>query len=357
MSAPPPGAQRHAGGALTPAGADEEPLEEADLDLVAALQVSPRASLAVLGDVLHASPTTVGRRIARLQARGLLRVVGQVDWSLISSSHPHHVWVTTAPGAARDVGERLARLPEAQFAALTTGRSDVHLTVQARSRREAGHLLTETVPRTAGVVATHSELVLRARSKADEWRLPRLGADQVAALRAEVVDADGPLRALGPLERSAVRLLHVDARLSTAEVSRALSVSRSTAHRTVTGLLRRGAVRPRVEVEPSALGFALEVIVALQVRPGSTAAVTDALARHRSARYVSVVAGSSSVIHQGVFRHEEDLASFLEEELSELPGIGDVVVSVVVDVLQRYWTPRRDGRITGTSRALDWLDS
>ncbi|WP_299038333.1 Lrp/AsnC family transcriptional regulator [uncultured Pseudokineococcus sp.] len=334
-------------------------LDEADLDLVAALQVSPRASLATLGEVLSTSPSTVGRRIDRLLGRQLLRVVGQVDWSLLSDSHPHHVWVTTAPGAAREVAERLAELPEAQFTAVTTGRADVHLTVQARTRRGAGVLLTETVPRTPGVVATHTELVLRATSKADRWRLDRLTQEQVRALEAEVVPPGAPgaphTWRLSDLEGAAVRLLHVDGRASAAEMSRALSVSRSTAHRVVTSLLSRGAVAPRVEVEPSVVGFALEVIVALQVRPGSTAEVSDHLARHRSARYVSVVAGSSSVIHQGAFTGAEDLAAFLEEDLAALPGVDGVGVSVVVDVLQRYWVRRTDGRITGVTRALDWL--
>jgi len=322
-------------------------LDALDLDLVAALQSSPRAPLNVLAEALDSSASTVGRRLTRLVDTGVLRVVGQVDWALLSDTHPYHVWINTEPGSARSVAQALTALPEAQFVATTAGPADIHLTVHSRARSDTAQLLTGTVAGIGGVVSTHSELVLRAVTKADQWRLDRLTPERTTFLQRDAVTAGDvhpglDVSSLTVQERAVTRLLNRDGRTPAIEVARVLDMSRSTAHRVVQGLLRRGVVQPRVEVEPALLGFPLEVAVQLAVRPGETTAVAQWCADHPSARYVSVVAGSWSVVHQGVFRGEDELAEFLERDLAELPGLTGWGVSVVLEVLQRYFI-RRDG--------------
>ncbi|WP_432564623.1 Lrp/AsnC family transcriptional regulator [Kineococcus sp. SYSU DK003] len=327
-------------------------LDDLDLDLVAALQRSPRAPLNVLGEALDTSPSTVGRRLTRLVDEGIVRVVGQVDWSLLSDTHPHHVWINTRPGRARAVAVALTQVPGAQFVATTAGRADVHLTVHSPSRSETAHLLTGTIAGIEGVLSTHSELVLRAVTKADQWRLDRLGPEQRSLLVADS-DAAGDVHpsaniaSLTPAELVVTRLLHRDGRIPASDVGRETGMSRSTAHRVVQSLLSRGIVQPRVEIEPGLVGFPLEVAVQLAVKPGDTTAVAQWCAEQPSARYVSVVAGTWSVVHQGVFRNEDDLAQFLERDLAELPGITGWGVSVVLEVLQRYFLRRVDGRVIG----------
>jgi DNA-binding Lrp family transcriptional regulator len=326
------------------------PLDDADLDLVAALQVAPRAPLSTLADVLGSSASTVARRLARLADERLLRVIGQVEWPMLAEGNPMHIWVATVPGQAQQVARSLAELPEVPFVATTTGRTDVYCSLHATRRAGARELLMNRIPSVPGVRSAHTELVLRASAKSDSWRLRRLGDDQLRALRevADPLDESATVATvadLGAEELRAVELLRLDGRASAAEVARALGVSRSTAYRLTQSLLRRGLVRPRVEIEPALLGYALEVVVELHAAPGAIQQVADALARHPSARYVSIVAGTSSVIHHGVFRDEEGLAVFLTGDLAALPGITACEVSVVLDVLRRYWIGRADGRL------------
>src|SRR5690606_3808782 len=311
-------------------------LDDLDLDLVAALQEAPRAPINTLAEAVGSSPSTVGRRLQRLHAERVLRVIGALDWSLISEHHPRHVWITTEPGQLQDVARRLAEFPEAQYVAMTTGRADVYCTVRPLRREAIKDLLTRRIPSVPGVVSTQSDLVLKPFGRAEAWRLDRLDDDQRSVLaphRIEYQESDDP-QPLSEQEQEAARLLHADARLTSSELSRALGVSQSTAHRLITGLLERRVVRPRVEVEPALLGFHLEATLSLAAEPGSTEAVGRALGRHPSARYVSMVAGNATVIHQGVFRNEEHLADFLCGDLAVLSGIRAVEVSVVLDVLR-----------------------
>jgi DNA-binding Lrp family transcriptional regulator len=323
-------------------------LDELDLDMVAALQIAPRASFNLLAEVLGSSPSTVARRLGRLESAGLIRVIGQVDWSLRSSTQPHHVWISATPGAVPRVAEELTRLPEAQFVAIAAGRADIYMTVLSPTRQDATELLIRTVPGIEGVVSTSSELVLRAATRADQWRLDRLTVAQVGALEeAEGLGPgeDGGPQRLSEQERTVAELLYVDGRMPASEVGRVLGISRSRAHRIVTTLLSRRVVRPRVEIEPALLGYPLEATLHLDVRAADIAPVSRWCARHPSARYVSVVAGESSVVHQGVFAGEQELARFLETDLAELSGVLRVRSSVFLVVLQRYFLRRDHGRI------------
>jgi len=323
-------------------------LPEPDLDLIAALQVAPRASVAVLAEALDVSASTVGRRLTRLEDQRILRVIGQVEWAARARGNPRHVWVTTEPGASGSAAQALARFPEVLFAAETEGRSDVYLTVHVPDRCQARELLAERIPGVAGVAGTHSELILRSLTKSDSWRLRRLSEDQQEILSRDHVtptssagfDADR----MGPDEQRLIGLLGANARITAAEAGRILNLSQSTAYRLIQSTLRRGIIRPRVDVEPAQLGYDLEAVISLSVTPGAVQAVAGELARHPSARFVSIVAGTAAVIHHGVFRGEDEMADFLTHDLAPLPGITALQVCVMLRVLRRYWLNRDDGR-------------
>ncbi|MFD8161928.1 hypothetical protein [Streptomyces malaysiensis] len=73
-------------------------------------------------------------------------------------------------------------------------------------------------------------------------------------------------------------------------------------------------------------------------------------ARRPSARHGSIVAGTSSVIHHGVFRDEDGLADPLTLDPAKPPGITAREVSVVLDVPRRYWIGRADGSLLSANR-------
>lgn len=338
----------------------ENALDDDDLDLVAALQRAPRAPLSLLAQALGVSASTVGRRLARLESNRLLRVIGQVDLSVTGESTPWHVWVSAAPGRAVDVARRLVELPEAAHVAVTAGQADIYCVVQPARRAGARDLLTRRIAGIPGVRSTRTELVLRADTKSDAWRLPRLTQDQhrlLATYTAEERETDPgrtdrPARPTGD-ELRALRLLAADGRMTAAQVSRKLGIGQSTAYRVTQSLLQRGLVRPRVEIEPGLLGYALEAVIALTVSPGAVGEAAGTLAGHPSARYVSTNAGTFSVVHQGVFRDEDGLAMFLTRDLADLPGVISFDVSVVLQALRRHWLDREDGRLAAVPGPTD----
>ncbi|WP_028659665.1 Lrp/AsnC family transcriptional regulator [Nocardioides insulae] len=319
---------------------DADTLDDGELDLIAALQIAPRASLQTLAATLGVTTGTIGRRLTRVRRDHDLKFVGQVPW-WSGRVTPSHVWISTKPGKVNDVAAAVAGLDETQFVATTTGRADVYCILQPDTREGMADLLTSRLPAIPGIVQTHSEVGLHRYASGSSWRVSRLSDDQEASL---VAHRHGPIpdapESLTEDEQRIAEVLRRDARATAAEVARDLGRSPSTAYRLTQALLDRGLVQPRVEIEPRLLGFPLEAVISITTSAKSTKQVAQALAGHPSARYVSTVAGTSTIIHQGLFQHEQGLADFLSDDIADYPGIQTFDVAIVLDVLTRYWSPR-----------------
>lgn len=341
-------------------------LDAADLDLVAALQRAPRAGVRLLADVLDLAPSTVSRRLARLVEARLLKVISQLNWSVLTEVHPQHLWIAARPGSAGRVAKDVAALPETQYAAITAGRADVYCILQPSARSENADLLTERIGGIDGVLSSHTEIVLRSYASATTWLLDRLTPEQETRLRAgnpadrplgretrlragnppdRPLEQPADLRELNADERRVIGVLQEDGRASAADIARRLGLSQSTAYRLAQSVLERRLVIPRVEIEPALLGFPLEAVISLTAEPRLIRDLAATLGRHPSARFVSTVAGISSMIYHGAFRDENDLDGLLTGDLAGLDGIRTVEVAIVLRVLTRYWLPREGLRL------------
>jgi DNA-binding Lrp family transcriptional regulator len=319
-------------------------LDDADLDLVAALQLAPRAPLNAVADVLGTSASTVGRRMQRLQENRLLRFISTVHWSLLITGNPYVVWIKCEPGTTSGVAAAIQQVPEAQSIMITSGNADIYCTIYPLSGTDLRRLLTHTLPAIPGIASIQSHLVLRTARQAVAWHLDRLTDGQTAALR-EHADADpgSPPEHVEPLneaEFNTLRLLFEDGRISAAQAARELDVSRSTAYRLIQSVLEAGAARPRVEIEPAVLGFPLTALITLDVQPQHIPTVLAALGAEPSARFTVMTAGPSSITHHAVFRDEDHLSRFVTEDIGALPGINGLDMSTALTVLRRQWIDR-----------------
>ncbi|KAA5828400.1 Lrp/AsnC family transcriptional regulator [Saccharopolyspora hirsuta] len=321
-------------------------LDDADLDLVAALQLAPRAPLNAVAEVLGSSATTVGRRIQRLQDQRLLRFISTAHWSLLITGNPYVVWIKCEPGATTEVAAAVQQIPEAQSILITSGDADIYCTIYPLPGTDLRGLLTRTLPATPGIASIQSHLVLSMSRHAVSWHLNRLTPEQEAALR-EHADADpgSPPETLDPLseaEFAVLRLLVEDGRLTAAQAARELDVSRSTAYRLIQSVLEKGAARPRVEIEPAVLGYPITALLTLDVQPQHVPEVLKSLGAHPSGRFTVMTAGPAAITHHGVFRDEAHLARFTTEDIGALPGINGLNMSTALAVLRRQWIPREN---------------
>lgn len=329
-----------------------EELDPLDRRLVGALHVRPRGSFDELGSMLGADPTTVARRLARLVDDDLVRVVGQVDWSLFSRTLPVHLFVETRGTAPGDVVAAFRELTGVQYLAQVSGASAVFATLHAADEAASAAVLAQ-VHALPGAASVRTLPVLEALNRGAGWdpgllgrhEAARYGAPDLAPHEAPGQGLLAPARQLprgsldGP-ERAVVELLQADGRAASAAVGRRVGLPASTAHRVVRRVLDRGWVRPRVEVEASLLGFACPFVLQVTVQPGAVVAAGAHLAALPETRFTTRVTGRTSLLCTGLAVDRTALARFIDERVSRLEGLRDVEVDIVLAEQRRYWTDR-----------------
>ncbi|WP_051165730.1 Lrp/AsnC family transcriptional regulator [Amycolatopsis orientalis] len=318
--------------------ADDGVLDDIDLDLVAALQHAPRAPFDVLARVLDSSARTVGRRYGRMLDDGLLRVICEVDWSLLAEGPPAHVWLGTEPGRSRAVAEALVRRDDTTHVALASGRGEVYAVVHGMTRGATARALLDAIPAVPGIRSMRTESALRRLTSSAAWRLRRLTREQEEALAMHAgVAAEESGGELGPLEREVAAVLRDDARTSYSDVARALDISESRARRVATSMFGSGLLRPRVEIEPGKLGYQVEAVLGISCPPAATARLGAAIAAHPATRFLALTAAASTFVFDGVFRGEEDLAEFVSGGFPGSDEVTAVECTLQLEVLKRYW--------------------
>lgn len=318
-------------------------IDDIDLDLIAALQTAPRASFDVLARVLDSSSRTVARRYARLVDEGLMRVICEIEWSLLAEGLPATVWIATDPGRAPEVARALAARADTPFVSLASGVADVFCMVHGPTRADTTRALTTALPAMPGVRTLRTEWMLRRLTSTSAWRLPRLTSDQITALTGQNTvqsvahPRDTPLSGL---EHDTVAALRHDARMPFSTLARTLDITESRARRTVAALLASGLLRPRVEVDPRDIGYAVEVVLSVGCRPGAVQRLAASLADHPATRFLALTAAASLFTYVGVFRDEEHLADFLTGGFEGSEEVTSLECSLQLEVFKRYWTAR-----------------
>ncbi|MDP9886075.1 DNA-binding Lrp family transcriptional regulator [Sinomonas atrocyanea] len=319
------------------------------LDIVAALQIAPRVPAAKLAEILEQPTTTVTRKLKRLQQERLVKVIGRFAWPLVTSGNPMQMWICCQPGRSYEVAESLKQFPEIQFLMVTSGSADIYADLYPLLGSDANDLISRRVPSIPGIASARSQLVLKSPRVGQSWRLNRLTENQQHELEActdpVVLPAFSRIEDLSDIDFQTLKELGNNSRITAADLARKLAVSSSTAYRSIQVVLGSGAISPRVEVEPAAVGFPLNANISLQVDPSAIPEVLADLSRHPSARMVSMVAGSASVTHNGAFTGPAQLADFITEDLGALRGVHSMDICIGMNVLRRYWMDRDGFRI------------
>jgi DNA-binding Lrp family transcriptional regulator len=319
-------------------------LDQVDRRIVAALQTDPRASWAQLGVVVGVAETTVLRRVQRMREHGVLEVVAAPDPLHCGFGQPVLLQFRTVPGKAADLARYLAERADSRFVALVTGRSDVLCELVAPDRHYLSQFLTEEVPTTGTVLGTTTDIVLRTFKTSDQWSRTLLDPDAAAAPpKPRPVSAppvSGPLDKTSKLDKIDMRLLAAlgaDGRRSYADLSAELGLSETAIARRVTALTASNRLYFVAMVDSAALGFELEVMVRLRVELAVLESVASALAGMPEVRYISATTGYSDLAFEGIFQDTGALYNFVTHTLGALPGIREVELDVLLDIIKRAY--------------------
>lgn len=314
-----------------------------DQQIAAALQLNGRATWREIARLLGTSESTVARRARALLDGGVIRTTVLTDPLRCGTGCPVLLHFACRPGQAGEVAEALAARSDVRFLALVSGAFDVVAEVIVESRDSLARIVVDELTALPGLVRATSETVLRTFKLAYDWSRPLL-EPVVAVPRPAPIDVrtPAPQVTLDEVDRALIDLLSVDARRSYQELAALQGISESAARRRVDHLFGTGCVTPAVLVDPTFLGYGVEVLFDLRVDLARLEDVASALVERPEVRYLSAASGESDLVGEVVLRTHDDLYRFRTRVLGGLDGIRNVDTALELRPLRRAYLPMEE---------------
>ncbi|QKH35995.1 Lrp/AsnC family transcriptional regulator [Achromobacter pestifer] len=315
-------------------------LDDTDLACLIALQADPRASWRELGAATGIAERTVARRIKRLMDADALRVIAELDPLAAGRGVVLHAWVRCRSGRVPEVADQLARLDISQLVVTLAGSADLMAELTLADAADMPDVVTRVLPSIDGVEHVEARLVLRPFRRAGQWRIQA----QTGCAAAEATAAQPPA-ALTDAEQRMVAYLMRDGRASLAELAEQAGVSEPTAQRLLHNMVERRALSFRVEVEPALVGFPVEAVISVQVRPQAVDALAAHLALDPNTRCLFGTSGASQLFWHVLCRDSLHLWDVVTRRLGELDGVLNSEVGVVMRAHKRCGIVRAGARL------------
>ncbi|WP_443060106.1 Lrp/AsnC family transcriptional regulator [Streptomyces sp. NBC_00444] len=324
-------------------------LDELDRSVVHALQIHPRASWTLVGEVLGINPVTAARRWRRLEEAGLAWVTAYPRLSNSRIVVSGVVEVDSEPGAAEDVAQVLAAESAVANIKLMAGGRDLVASVQARDLNELAHLTTLLFHGTPGVRATRTHVSTGVPTEGSRWRLRSLDAAQCARIEAAlpVPSAMAETASWDTLDAHLMELLSTDGRMSLRSLAAATDAGLTTVRRRLQSLLA-SRVSLRCDLARPLSGWPLSAVYFASVPGQYLEETTRVLAGVREVRSCGITAGPNNLVIDVWLRTLADVHVFEAHLSRRLPRltIGDrSVVLRTVKHMGRLLD--RDGRSVG----------
>ncbi len=312
-----------------------ETLSLLDQQIVAALQIAPRASWQQIATALEVSESTVSRHAKTLLASERVRVSAMPDPIRCGLGFPVLLQLGCAVGEAEQVAARLAQRPDVRFVALLSGSHDIVVELVVPSRFHLAEVVLNELNQIPGIVRSSSEVVVRNFKFSYDWARGLLG-DRVDRLPVAPTPA-GPPRPTKVDEHdlTLVQLLAEDGRTSAAELAKLSDLSESSVRRRVEALTASGALHFATFIDPMLMGFQAPLFLWLNVDLRHLEEVAHALSEQVAVRYVSASAGDSDLIAEVILPDLDHVYDFLTTVVGPLPGIRRSDVALELGTVKR----------------------
>ncbi|WP_424214744.1 Lrp/AsnC family transcriptional regulator [Streptomyces sp. BI20] len=318
-------------------------LDPLDSGLIHALQIAPRASWQLLGEVLAVDPATVSRRWERLRSSGRAWVTAYPNpWT---QSHFEIAFLeidcdaSAGPAAAR----ALAELPQVASVEHLAGGCDLLVTTFAADMESLSELVLERIARLPGVTDTRTRLVTRVYGDGSRWRMRRLSPAQERQLaRAEPARVSGEGARVPDLtEQRLLGALSVDGRQSASDLRPITGLGTDATRRRVNRLLTECPVMLRCDVARELTEWPVSATLWARVPAARLEATARGLLSLPEVRMCVAVTGTSNLLISVWLRSVADVQR-LETQLAErLPEV------VLVDRAIAMRQIKRMGRLLG----------
>ncbi|WKG08058.1 Lrp/AsnC family transcriptional regulator [Nocardia sp. PE-7] len=295
-------------------------LDELDYQLVAALQVAPRAQWQQIGRALGIDGSTAARRWTRLQSAGLawltcypISIDGVSPLLAI-------IEIDCAPGRLHEVSAELALDVNLVTVELTTGARDLLITAVFFDHASLARYITFRLGTLDGVVTTRSQVVTTSFTEGSRWRLDRARMAHTSLLASPRRRAAG----YGSIRAEDIPLvteLSRDCRQSVTTLAERTEMSPTTVRRRMARLEHDNAIAYRCEVARFISGWPLSVTFWAAAPLSHVPEIGNAIAAMRETRMCYSLTGPRNLIFNVWLRTMADMPAFEARLTDAMPEL------------------------------------
>lgn len=147
---------------------------------------------------------------------------------------------------------------------------------------------------------------------------------------------------LDSIDLQIIELLHDDGRMSCADLARSIGniTERSIRYR-LDRLIKNKVIEVHAFANPETLGYQVVGDVFIQVEPGKVEEVAQELVQKKQVVYVACSTGEVDIVIQILARTNEELYTFVSNEVGKIPGVRKTTTSIVPVIFKDiyHWRP------------------
>ena len=136
-------------------------LDDLDFKILSCLQKDGRMSLTVMATALKVSIGTVRTRLNKLLDDGTINIIGRIDPEKVGFHCYAHIAVFVRPATLKEkIAQKIAKLPEVSFLAMTSGDYDLEVDVMCRDNNHLVQFVNE-ISKIEGVYQTKTTIYFK----------------------------------------------------------------------------------------------------------------------------------------------------------------------------------------------------
>jgi Lrp/AsnC family transcriptional regulator for asnA, asnC and gidA len=140
---------------------DSAVLDDLDFKILSCLQKDGRMSLTVMAEALEVSIGTIFTRLNKLLEEGTINIIGRVDPEKVGFRCYAHIAVFVRPATMKEkVAQKIVKLPEVSFLAMTSGDYDLEVDVMCRDNNHLVNFVDD-ISKIEGVNQTKTTLYFK----------------------------------------------------------------------------------------------------------------------------------------------------------------------------------------------------
>jgi Lrp/AsnC family transcriptional regulator, regulator for asnA, asnC and gidA len=148
--------------------------------MIELLQQDGRLTVRQMAQVVGVTEVTARRKLKRLLADGIVRVVATVDPFDVGYETPVIIGLKVERGKLDEVAERLSALPQVRYIGASTGRVDLIIEVVTRTNQDLADFLLNQLASIDGISDSETNLIVRIYKQSWDWGIRDDGPTQAA---------------------------------------------------------------------------------------------------------------------------------------------------------------------------------